>query len=227
MTLLHHETTVDDPAAHDAEALIEKARRRQRKRRLRVGTTVIIAMVVTGVTYAVARGPSSRARHPGVSSATSTAPAERSGTLVAYVLNSDSGTVTPINTATNIAGRPINVGKRVAQYIGVALDGSTVYVGRDGGTTASVTVVPINVGTNTAGSPVRVLVTRLVGWGCATTDATTPNGKTDYVVVPSEGVVLPITVATSVVGKPIPVPSGLSVIVIAKPTTSPPGTHTS
>jgi hypothetical protein len=209
----------------DADALIEEARQRQRKRRLWVGTTVIIAMVVSGVTYAVASGPSSRARHPGVSSPTSTAPAEQSGTLVAYVLNSDSGTVTPINTATDIAGRPIKVGKRVAQYIGVAIDGSTVYVGRSA-VTAIATVVPINVGTNTAGSPVRVLVTRLVGWGCATTDATTPNGKTDYMVVPSEGVVLPITVATSVVGKPIPVPSGLSVIVIAKPTTSPPGTHT-
>ncbi len=151
-----------EPVHPDAEALIEEARQRQRKRRLWVGSIVIVAMVVSGVTYAVASGPSSRARHPGVSSPTSTAPAERFGTLVAYVLNSDSGTVTPINTATNIAGRPINVGKRVAQYIGVALDGSTVYVGRDSGTTASVTVVPISVGTNTAGSPVRVLVTRLV-----------------------------------------------------------------
>jgi YVTN family beta-propeller protein len=206
----------------EGDALIKEARQRQRKLRLWVGSIVIIAMVVSGVTYAVASGPSSRAQHPGVSSPTSTAPAGQSGALVAYVLNSDSGTVTPINTATNTAGRPIKVGKREAEYIGVAPDGSTVYVGRSG-VTAIATVVPINVGTNTAGSPVRVLVTRLVGWGCATTDATTPNGKTDYMVVPSEGVVLPISVGTGAVGKPIRVTPGLSAIVIAsKASASPP-----
>ncbi|MGO9878930.1 MAG: hypothetical protein ACLPSM_06195, partial [Acidimicrobiales bacterium] len=96
---------------------------------------------------------------------------------VAYVLNSAKGTVTPINTTTNLAGKPIKVGRKQAQYIGYSLDASTVYVGRDDGSSTD-TVTPIHVVTNTAGKPVKLSAVKIAAWGCATTVATTPNGKT-------------------------------------------------
>jgi len=52
----------------DAEALIEEARQRQHKRRLLVAIVVLIAMVVSGVSYAIVSRPSARARHTGTSS---------------------------------------------------------------------------------------------------------------------------------------------------------------
>jgi hypothetical protein len=56
----------------DAEALIKEARQRQRKRRLLIGIVVIIAMVVSGVSYAVVSRPSARARHTRASSRSKT-----------------------------------------------------------------------------------------------------------------------------------------------------------
>jgi hypothetical protein len=49
MTLVHHEPTVNDPVAHDAEALIKEARQRQRKRRVLIGSIALIVAVAAGV----------------------------------------------------------------------------------------------------------------------------------------------------------------------------------
>ncbi len=47
--------------------------------------------------------------------------------MTAYVVNSSSGTVTPIRTATNKAGRAINV-KRYPYAIAITPNGKTAYV---------------------------------------------------------------------------------------------------
>ena len=62
----------------------------------------------------------------------------------ALVVNSGSGTVTPIDTATRRAGAPIRVG-RDPRAIAVTPDGATAYVANSG----SDTVTPISVRTGT------------------------------------------------------------------------------
>ena len=70
----------------------------------------------------------------------------------AYVANDlESGTVTPIDTATNTAGTPIAVG---AEPVGIAItpDAKTAYVTNLG----SNNVTPIDTATNTAATPIAV-----------------------------------------------------------------------
>jgi len=62
-------------------------------------------------------------------------------------VNYNSGTVTPINTATNVAGKPIKVG---ASPKFIATNGKTAYV------SSASKVVPISTATNTAGKPIQV-----------------------------------------------------------------------
>jgi DNA-binding beta-propeller fold protein YncE len=62
------------------------------------------------------------------------------------------GTVTPIATATNTAGTPIEVGEG-ARAIVITPDGTTAYVGVWG---EPGTVVPIATATNTPGPPIPV-----------------------------------------------------------------------
>jgi YVTN family beta-propeller protein len=66
-------------------------------------------------------------------------------------VNELSGSVTPINTATNTAGTPVGVG---GAPVGVAItaDGKTAYVANQG----SANVTPIDTATNTAGTTIAV-----------------------------------------------------------------------
>jgi len=73
------QTTTDVP---DAEALIKEARQRQRRRRLVIGIVALIAMVVSGVSYALVNRPSGRARPTRTSSPTKTVSATQSGSYV-------------------------------------------------------------------------------------------------------------------------------------------------
>jgi len=69
-----------------------------------------------------------------------------------YVSNGRGGTVTPIATATNTPGTPIEVGEGAGAFV-ITPDGKTAYVvvwGEPG------TVVPIATATNTPGPPIRV-----------------------------------------------------------------------
>ncbi len=66
----------------DAEALIEKARDRQRKRRFLIGFVVLIALVLSGVVYTIVSRPSARARSTRTSSPTKTVSASQSGPYV-------------------------------------------------------------------------------------------------------------------------------------------------
>lgn len=107
------------------------------------------------------------------------------------------GTVTPIDTATNAPGEPIDVGNR-PHAIAITPDGTTAYVTswQDG------TVTPIATATNTAGQRIPV------GEG-ASAIAVTPDGETAYVVICGEpGAVVPIATATNAAGPPIPAGQG-------------------
>jgi YVTN family beta-propeller protein len=70
----------------------------------------------------------------------------------AYVANTNSGTVTPITTATNRAGKPIRVADGPGTIaIAITRDGRTAYV--VSGTAGTVT--PIATATNTPGKPIK------------------------------------------------------------------------
>ncbi len=65
--------------------------------------------------------------------------------------NADSGTVTPISTATNRPGKPIKVG-RGPDAIAITADGKTAYVANN----YSGTVTPLQTATNTTEKPIKV-----------------------------------------------------------------------
>jgi YVTN family beta-propeller protein len=101
--------------------------------------------------------------------------------VTAYVASSPSA-VTPINTATNKAGKAITVGEGPVA-IAITPNGKTAYVANiDPGT-----VTPIRTATNTALKAIKV------GPGPAAI-AITPNGKTAYVANDGIGEVLGHTV---------------------------------
>jgi YVTN family beta-propeller protein len=108
----------------------------------------------------------------------------------AYVASINSGTVTPIATATNTADPPIPLGFDTFA-IAITPDGKTAYVAKGDGT-----VTPIATATNTAGPPIPA------GPGVI---AITPDGKTAYVANQISDTVTPIVTATNTVGPPITV----------------------
>ena len=122
-------------------------------------------------------------------------PACRTHPVIAYVVNQMSGTVTPIRTATNTAGKAINVGK-YPYAIAITPNGKTAYVAN----TSLSTVTPIRTATGTVGKPIKVGQDPEV-------IAITPNGRTAYIVSPGPGTVTPIFTATNTAGKPIKVGS--------------------
>ena len=66
----------------DAEALIKEARQRQRKRRLLVGIVVLMAIIVSGISYALISRPSARTRHTRTLPPTKTVSAVQTGSYV-------------------------------------------------------------------------------------------------------------------------------------------------
>jgi YVTN family beta-propeller protein len=71
----------------------------------------------------------------------------------AYVINYDSGTITPIVTATNAVGNAIKLGDRAHPVaLAITQDGKTVYVV----SAAAQTVTPVTVATNKALKPIKV-----------------------------------------------------------------------
>jgi YVTN family beta-propeller protein len=70
----------------------------------------------------------------------------------AYVTNGASGTVTPIDVATNMPGKPIKIsGKPGSDAIAISPDGTTAYVANQ----PSSTVTPIYLATGTPEKPIR------------------------------------------------------------------------
>jgi hypothetical protein len=76
-------------------------------------------------------------------------PAAPASPVTAYVADGGNGTVTPINTATNKTGKPIQTGLG-AHDIAITPNGKTVYVPNP----PTGTVTPINTTTNKAGKPI-------------------------------------------------------------------------
>jgi YVTN family beta-propeller protein len=103
------------------------------------------------------------------------------------------GYVTPVMTATDTAGTPIQVGDD-PDGIAITPDGKTAYVSNS----SSGSVTPIATATNTAGTPIPAGSGRL---------AITPDGKTLYVLNVGGDTVTPIATATNTAGTPIPVGS--------------------
>jgi YVTN family beta-propeller protein len=109
---------------------------------------------------------------------------------VVYAVNKISGTVTPIETATGVPGRPISVGFR-PRVIAITPDGKTAYVINQGGT-----VTPIATATGRLGKPIKV-------GGAPYGIAITPDGETAYVANLGSDTVTPIATATNQPGEPI------------------------
>jgi YVTN family beta-propeller protein len=121
------------------------------------------------------------------------APAWAATSHTAYVANNGSGSVTPIDTATNTAGTAITVGSE-PYAIAITPDGRTAYVTNDG----SDSVTPIDTATNTAGTAITV---GSVPFGIAIT----PDGNTAYVTNSVSDSVTPIDTATNTAGTAITV----------------------
>ena len=120
-------------------------------------------------------------------------PAAQGRPPTAFVVNSGSGTVTPIDLAKRRAGRSIRVG-RDPQAIAITPDGRTAYVANSG----SGTVTPINTATRRAGPSIRV-------GRDPQAIAITPDGRTAYVANSGSGTVTPINTATRRAGPPVKV----------------------
>ncbi len=200
-TALGDEPAIGPVAGNSLRAGI-KLRRRARIRRAAGGTAVVVAMAVvipaaTGVFDNTAARP-----HPGTAHKRAARPhheAARTGT--AYVINSGGGAVTPINVATNTAGKPIAVsGEPVAMAI--APDGKTAYIASgasNGGAlpTSDQSMIPIDLATGTPGKPINLQ------WP-PDEIVITPDGKTAYISNGFPSTTLtPVDLATGTPGKPV------------------------
>jgi YVTN family beta-propeller protein len=113
----------------------------------------------------------------------------------AFVVNSASGTVTPVNLVTRRAGKPIRVGAD-PRAIAITPSGRMAYVVNS----ASGTVTPIVTGTRRAEAPIRV-------GSDPQAIAIAPDGATAYVTNAGSDSVTPISLASGMAGTPIPVGS--------------------
>ena len=120
-------------------------------------------------------------------------PAARGPRPTAFVVNSGSSSVTPIDLATRQAGRPIRVGKHPLA-IALTPRGKTAYVVNS----RSDTITPINTATRRAGPPIPV-------GRDPQSVAVTPDGKTAYVTNSGSGTVTPISLAKHRPGRAIKV----------------------
>src|ERR1019366_9235550 len=134
----------------------------------------------------------------------------------AYVVNTFLDTVTPIRTATGMAGKPIKVGQN-PEVIAITPNGRTAYVVSPG----PGTVTPIFTATNTADKPIKVgsfpWDKPIKGGLTPRAIAITPNGRTAYVVSEFPGTVTPIFTATNTADKPIKIPYSSSYVPSSTP----------
>lgn len=146
-----------------------------------------------GAKPAAARGATASAAAPRMTASATTAASGAPKDQTAFVVNSASNSVTPVDLSTRHAGKPIPVGHD-PQAIAITPDGSAAYVVNS----RSGTVTPINTVTRRAGAPIR-----------AGSDpqgiAITPNGKTALVTNSGSDSVTPVDLATGIAGPPIKV----------------------
>lgn len=135
------------------------------------------------------------------------APAHAASAHTAYVANSNSNTITPIDTDTNVAGAPFPSGGSRPLSVAITPDGTTAYVANR----ISATAVPIDLSTEppTPGAPIPT-------GGSAFAVAVAPDGATAYVAnFDSPGTLIPIDVAAGAAGPAIPVGGRPDAIAIA------------
>jgi YVTN family beta-propeller protein len=200
-TALGDEPAIGPVARNSLQAGI-RLRRRARIRRAAGGTAVVIAVAAVIPAATGVFGNTAAGRHPGTVHKGPARPhhvAAPTGT--AYVINSGGGTVTPINVATNTAGKPINVsGEPVAMAI--APDGKTAYIASgatNGGAlpTSAQSMIPIDLATGTPGKPIDLQYP-------PDEIVITPDGKTAYIINGFPSTTLtPVDLATNTPGKPI------------------------
>ena len=118
---------------------------------------------------------------------------DRARGATAYVTNSNSGTVTPIDVATGALGTPITVGG-YPYGIAITPDGATAYVTDLIGNI----VTPIDLTTHTAEPAIH-------GVSDDMTIIVTPDGSTAYVATGQNDTVTPIDLTTRTAGAPIAV----------------------
>ncbi len=181
---------------------------------LYAGTKVIDAHTVTPINLSTGRPAKAIDSGPGPGAVAITPDGKW-----AYVANSGapnnyagtvSGTVTPIDAASNTPGRPIPVGPG-PMAIAITPDGQKAYVANAGWWNhPGHTVTPINLATNTPGKPIPVGAGPL---GIAIT----PNGRWAYVANSGWGradTVTPINLVTDTPGLPIKAGPGPDYIAI-------------
>jgi DNA-binding beta-propeller fold protein YncE len=193
-TALGDEPPIGPLARNSLLAGIRLRRRARMRRAVSGAAAVAVAAAVIPAATGVFGNASARPR-------TATPPVPKEPTGIAYVIDSGGGTVTPIDLATNTAGKPIDVpGEPVA--LTAAPDGKTAYVisgatnsGR--GASSDQTMTPINLTTNTAEKPI-ILANPADAMGIV------PDGKTGYIIngFPSRTVTR-IDLATNKLGKPV------------------------
>lgn len=143
-------------------------------------------------------GPEITAIHVATGAVAATIPVSASDLAIApdgktlYALGGTmgSGSVTPINTASNTAGTPIPVSSD--GEILVAPNGKTVYVVDEAGG-----LTPIDVATGTSGARVTA------PGGYANDMAITPDGKTIWICDSEDSKMIPYDTATTAMGTPI------------------------
>jgi DNA-binding beta-propeller fold protein YncE len=187
------------PVARNSLLAGIRLRRRARMRRAVSGAAAVavVAAVIPAATGVF--GNTSARPRTGAPPSIPKVPTVPTGT--AYVINSGGGTVTPIDLATNTAGKPIDVpGEPVA--LAAAPDGKMAYVDTSAttsspGLSSDQTVTPIDLATNTTGK--SIILTNP-----ADAMAIAPGGKTAYVIngFPSRTVTR-IDLATNEPGEPI------------------------
>lgn len=142
-----------------------------------------------------------------------TGTAEANTVTYAYVANSGSGTVTPVNLSTMKAGADISLGGKsyAPTSIAIAPDGSYAYVANSGNDSVSVIAMNTNTALATIQLPIGSIPISL---------AVTPNGKKVYVANSGNNTVSVISVnslspGADTVSKEIELPENASPISIA------------
>ena len=137
----------------------------------------------------------------------------------AYVVNSEAGTLVPINLAAQTLGKPITVGV-VKQPSGPSATPLSVAITPDGKTAYVLTpalgfkddslVTPVETATGTVGKPIQVA-------GVMDSIVVSPDGQTVYLGGYYPGKLIPISTSTNQVGPDIPIGKTNSVSVTTGP----------
>jgi YVTN family beta-propeller protein len=123
---------------------------------------------------------------------TATPLAQAATPYTAYVSNLTAESLSPINTATNIAGSPIPA--KSPPFLAITPDGTTAWVTNS----TQGTVTPITLATGAAGTPISV------GTGPYAI-AITPDGSKAYVAIHGADAVTPVNLIARTAGSPIKV----------------------